>query len=59
MKTYEITFKDKLGKVTKLTTGFNGDIKEAEKYYIGNAFNLGNGEQDYMCFGYDVVKVEE
>ncbi len=38
-----------------LTTGFNGTKEDAEKYYIGKYFNLGDADKDVMTKG---VKVE-
>lgn len=38
-----------------LTTGFNGNLTEAKKYYVGKFFNLGNGEHDKMI---KVIKIE-
>lgn len=40
-----------------LTTGFNGTIKEAERYYIGRYFNLGNAEFDLMAKGIKLIEV--
>ena len=38
-------------------TGFNGTIQDAEKYYVGVYFNLGNADRDIMTKGVKVVKV--
>lgn len=50
------TFKIGFDNGDSLTTGFNGTIKDAENYYIGTYFNLGNADRDIMTKG---VKVEE
>ena len=38
-----------------LRTGFNGTINQAEEYYVGNEFNLGN---DVITKGIKVEEVE-
>ena len=40
-----------------ITTGFNGTIKDAEKYYVGRYFNLGNADRDIMTKGVTVIEV--
>ena len=41
-----------------LSTGFNGTINQAEEYYVGNEFNLGNGDNDVITKGIKVEEVE-
>lgn len=51
MKYYKVIFSDG----DYLITGFNGDLKEAAAYYIGQCFNLG-AEFDHIV---KCVSVEE
>lgn len=45
----EVLFEDG----NSLVTRFNGSIDQAESYYLGQVFNVGNGPQDNMvkCVG--------
>jgi hypothetical protein len=36
-------------------TGFNGSHEEAKAYYLGNRFNVGEGENDYMVMVYAII----
>ena len=41
-----------------LTTRFNGTMADAEEYYLGTIFNLGNGQGDLMvkCDAIELLK---
>jgi len=42
MKTIKVTFSGG----NSLVTSINGTQEEIEKYYLGNSFNIGDGEKD-------------
>jgi hypothetical protein len=52
MKTFKVFFNDG----NYLTTGFNGTMQEAESYYLGHLFNLGDGEKDHMV---KAIRIQE
>lgn len=53
MKTFRVFFNDG----NYLTTGFNGNVQEAESYYLGHLlFNLGDGEKDHMV---KAIRIQE
>jgi hypothetical protein len=57
MKTYRITFSHG----DTITTGFNGTLEEAKKYYLGNWFQFGDTEEcpkDSMAKGISVEEVQ-
>lgn len=45
MKTIKVYFSNG----DSLITSINGTREEIEKYYLGNSFNLGDGERDLMA----------
>lgn len=51
MNVFKVTFEDG----DWLTTGFNGTLADAEKYYLGQTFNVGLGPDDNLQ---TAVKVE-
>lgn len=52
MKTFKVFFNDG----NSLTTGFNGNLQQAESYYLDNLFNLGDGEKDHMV---KAIRIQE
>ena len=50
------TFKVFFSNGDSLITGFNGTLKDAEKYYVGKYFNFGI-ENDIMTKGIKVQKI--
>lgn len=54
MKTYKVFFDNG----DWLTTGFNGNIEDANRYYLNNWFNLGQGENDLMAKAINVIEIE-
>ena len=52
MNTFKITYEDG----NTITTGFNGTLEDAKKYYEGRVFNVGADEHDKMV---KAIKVEQ
>lgn len=55
MNTYKIYYADG----NTVITGFNGDLKDAQLYYLGNYFNFGDIEgEDRMvkCINVEEIK---
>lgn len=54
MNHYKVTFEDG----NHLTTGFNGTLQDAEKYYVGQSFQFGDTEENPNDLMIKAVKVE-
>lgn len=55
MSTFKVTFADG----NTVTTGFNGNLKDAENYYLGQYFQFGDTEEHPGDLMVKAVKVEE
>ena len=56
-----ITIKCEYTNSDTITTGFNGTYEDAEDYFLGNVFNIGNGEEDNLqkCIKAEQIKLKD
>jgi len=55
MKTYKCTYQNG----DTIVSGFNGNLKDAEEYFLNKWFNIGIGEYDNMQKCIKVEQIEE